>query len=67
MKEQIEELEIEKKFEKHEQSKSREMFVDSVQNTSIKIDVLVTTIIITSKKLFDFAIFIDEKNSNIKD
>jgi hypothetical protein len=67
MKEQIEKLEIEEESEKHEQFKSREMFVDSIRDTSIKIDVLVTTIIMTSKKLFDSSIFINEKNSNIED
>ncbi len=65
IKEQIDELETEEEFEKHEQSKSREVFVDSVRDTSVKIDVLVMTIM-TSKKLSDSSIFIDEKNSNIK-
>lgn len=43
------------------------MFVESIRDTLIKIDVLVMTIIMTSKKLFDSSIFIDEKNLNIED
>ncbi len=67
MKEQIEKLEIEEKSEKHKQSESREMFVNSIRNTSVKIDVFVITIIMTLKKLFDSLIFIDKKNFDIKD
>jgi hypothetical protein len=67
MKKQIEKLEIEEEFEKHEQFESREMLVESIRNTSIKIDVSVMTIIMTSKKLLDSSIFINEKNSNIED
>jgi hypothetical protein len=67
MKEQIDELEIEEKSEKHEQFESLEVFVDSVQDTSIKINAFVITIIMTSKNLFDSSVFIDENNSSIED
>ncbi len=67
MKKQIEELEIEEESDEHEQLESLEMFVNAVRDTLIKIDVFVMTIIMTSKKLLDSSIFIDEKNSSIED
>ncbi len=66
MKERIEEFEIEEKLEKHEQSKSRDVFVESVRNISNVSDSIVVSDLIISKKLFDSSIFIDEKNSNIE-
>ncbi len=63
MKEKIERFE---KFEKQE-SESLEVLVKSVRDTSIKINVFVMIIIMTSKKLLDSSILIDEKNSNIAD
>jgi hypothetical protein len=56
----------EKKFNKHEQFELLEMFVDSIRNTSIEIDVFVLIIIMTSSKLFHSLIFIDEKNLSIE-
>jgi hypothetical protein len=58
---------LEEKVEEDESEKSRDVFVESIRNTSVKIDVSVMTIIMTSKKLSDSSIFIDEKNSNIED
>jgi hypothetical protein len=58
---------LEEEIEKNESKKPRDVFVESIRDTSIKIDVFVMTIIMTSKKLFDSSIFIDEKNSNIED
>ncbi len=58
---------LEEKIEEDEFEKSRDVFVESVRDTSVKIDVSVMTIIMTSKKLSDSSIFIDEKNSNIED
>jgi predicted nuclease with TOPRIM domain len=64
MKERIEELEIEEESEKHEQFESRDVFIESIRNTSHSI-VISSSIIF--KKLLDSSIFIDEKNSNIED
>ncbi len=58
---------LEEKVEEDESEKSRDVFVESIRNTSVKIDAFVMTIIMTSKKLSDSSIFIDEKNSNIED
>ncbi len=58
---------LEEEVEEDEFEKSRDVFVESVRDTSVKIDVFVMTIIMTSKKLSDSSIFIDEKNSNIED
>jgi hypothetical protein len=41
--------------------------VEWVRNASIKVDAFVSTIINTSRKLFDSSILIDDKNSNIED
>ncbi len=58
---------LEEEVKEDEFEKSRDVFVESVRDTSIKIDASVMTIIMTSKKLSDSSIFIDEKNSNIED
>ncbi len=58
---------LEEKIEEDEFEKSCDVSVKSVRDMSVKIDVSVMTIIMTSKKLFDSSIFIDEKNSNIED
>ncbi len=64
LKKRVEELE-------NENVKSLDVFVESVRDASIRIDVsifVMTTIdIATSKKLFDSSILIDDKNSNIED
>ncbi len=64
LKKRIEEFE-------NENVKSFDVFVESIRNASIKINVFIlvmTTInIVTSKKLFNSSILIDDKNSNIED
>ncbi len=60
MKKQIKKLEMEEKSDEHEQLVSLEMLIDSIRDTSVKLDVFVMTIIMTSKKFFDSSIFIDE-------
>jgi hypothetical protein len=62
MKKKIEKF---KEFEKSEDRESLEVFVESVRNTSNASDSIVISDLITSKKLPDSSIFIDEKNSNI--
>ncbi len=62
MKKRVSEFE-EEEFENHEQFESLEISIESVRNTSNSI---VISSLIISKKLFDSSIFIDEKNSNIK-
>ncbi len=57
---------LEEKVEKDEFEKSRDVFVESVRNTSNVNDSIVISNLITSKKLFDSSIFIDEKDLNIE-
>ncbi len=64
MKERFEEFE---NLDEDENVESLDVFVESIRNASAKIDASVSTIIITSKKLFDLSILIDDKNSNIED
>ncbi len=64
MNKQLKNYEEEKEHKNREQFESFEVFVESVRDISIKIDILVITII--SKKLFDSSIFIDKKNLNIE-
>jgi RecJ-like exonuclease len=70
LKKRVEELEHERDNE-NENMKSLDVFVESVRNASVRVDVSVfvmTTInIVTSKKLSDSFILIDDKNSNIED
>ncbi len=58
----------EKKSENHEQFESFEVFIESVRNISNSNvnDSIVISNLITSKKLFNSFIFIDEKDSNIE-
>ncbi len=67
LKKRIHEFEQEE-FENHEQFESLEMFIESVRNTSnLNVnDLIVISNFITSKKLFDSFILIDEKDSNIE-
>jgi esterase/lipase len=66
---EIEYERLKKRVEKleNENVKSLDVFVELIRNALVKIDVSVSTIIKTSKKLFDLFIFIDDKNSNIED
>jgi hypothetical protein len=68
MKKRVSEFE-KKEFENHEQSESFEVFIESGRNTSNSnvSDSIVISNFIIFKKLLDSSIFIDEKNSNIKD
>jgi predicted nuclease with TOPRIM domain len=64
MKKRVKKFEEEKKeFENRE---SLEMFVESIRNISNMSDSILISDFITSKKLLDSSIFIDEKNSNIE-
>jgi predicted nuclease with TOPRIM domain len=71
LKKRIEELEQNRNNDENENVKSLNVFIESIQNASIKINVSVfvmTTInIATSKKLSDSLILIDDKNPNIED
>jgi hypothetical protein len=67
LKKRIEELEQERNNDENENVESLDVFVESVRDASVRIDASVSTIINTSKKLFDSSIFIDDKNSNIED
>ncbi len=67
---EVEYLEIKKRledYEEEEKSESFEVFVELVRNILNVSDSIVILNLITSKKLFDSSIFIDEKNSNIED
>jgi hypothetical protein len=70
LKKRVEKLKHERDNE-NENMKSLDVFVESVRDASIKVNVSVfvmTTIsIATSKKLSDSLILIDDKNSNIED
>ncbi len=67
LKKRIEELEQDRNNDENENVESLNVFVEFVRNALIKIDVFVMTIVVTSKKLSDSLIFIDDKNSNIED
>ncbi len=67
MKKRFEKYEEEKESENHEQFESLEIFIESVRNISNVSDSIAISDFITSKKLLDSSIFIDEKNSNIED
>jgi hypothetical protein len=67
LKKRVEELEQKRNNDKNENVESFNVFVELIRNASVKIDVSVSAIINTSKKLFDSSIFIDDKNSNIED
>jgi D-mannonate dehydratase len=65
MKKRLDELE---NIDENENVKSLDVFVESVRNASIRVDVFMTAIIniVTSKKLSDSFIFTDDKDSNIE-
>jgi hypothetical protein len=67
LKKRVEEFEQERNNDENENVESLDVSVESVRDASVKIDAFVSTIISTSKKLFDSSIFIDDKNSNIED
>jgi hypothetical protein len=67
LKKRVKELEQKRNNDENENVESFDVSVESVRDASIKIDAFVSTIISTSKKLFDSFIFIDDKNSNIED
>jgi regulator of replication initiation timing len=58
---------LEEEVEEDESEESRDVFVESVRNTSNVSASIVISDLITSKKLLDSSIFIDEKDSNIED
>ncbi len=67
LKKRVEELEDQREIvDEHENAESLDVFVKSIRNASIRVDVFVMTTV-TSKKLSDSLILIDEKNSNIED
>ncbi len=65
MKERLDELE---NIDENENVESFDVFVESIRDASIRVDALMTTIIntVTSKKLSDSLILIDDKDSNIE-
>ncbi len=67
LKKRVEELEQKRNNDENENVESLDVSVESIRDASVKIDASVSTIISTSKKLFDSFIFIDDKNSNIED
>jgi cell division septum initiation protein DivIVA len=67
LKKRVEELEQKRNNDENENVESFDVFVKSIRNASVKVDASVSTIISTSKKLFDSFILIDDKNSNIED
>jgi hypothetical protein len=68
LKKRVEELEDQREnVDEHENAESLDVSVESVRDASIKVDVSVMTIVVTSKKLSDSLILIDDKNSNIED
>jgi predicted nucleic acid-binding protein len=67
LKKRVEELEQERNNDENENVESLDVFVESIRNASVKVDASVSTIISTSKKLFDSSILIDDKKSNIED
>ncbi len=67
LKKRVEEFEQKRNNDENENVESLDVSVESVRNASVKIDASVSTIINTSKKLFDSSIFIDDMNSNIED
>ncbi len=70
LKKRVEKLERERDDE-NENMKSLDVSVESMRDASVRVDVsafVMTTVnIVTSKKLSDSLIFIDDKNSNIED
>jgi hypothetical protein len=62
MKKRLEEFE---NIDENENFESLDVLVKSVRNASIKVDAFVIAIV-TSKKLSDSFIFIDDKDSNIE-
>jgi hypothetical protein len=68
LKKRIEELEDQREnVDEHENAESLDVSVEFVRDASIRVDVSVMTIVVTSKKLSDSFILIDDKNSNIED
>ncbi len=69
MKKRLEKYEEEEEHENREQSESFDVLIESVRNISNSnvSDSIVISSLITSKKLLDSSIFIDEKDSNIED
>ncbi len=69
MKKRLKEYEKKEEHEEREQFKSFNVFIKSIRNTSNSNvnDSIVISNLITSKKLSDSSIFIDEKDSNIED
>ncbi len=63
MKENIEKFE---ELDEKKSNESRDVFVESIRNTSNVIDSIVILELITSKKLFDSSILTDEKDFNIE-
>ncbi len=66
MKKRIEELEQKRNNDENKNVESFDVFVESVRDASIRVDVFVSTIIAISKKLFDSFILTDDKDSNIE-
>jgi site-specific DNA-adenine methylase len=68
LKKRVEELEdLSENVNEHKNVKSLDVFVKSVRDASIKIDVSLMIIVATSKKLLDSLILTDDKNLNIED
>jgi hypothetical protein len=71
LKKRIEEFEQKRNNDKNENVESFDMFIESIRDASIRVNVfafVMTTInIVTSQKLSDSFILIDDKNSNIED
>jgi hypothetical protein len=65
MKKRVEELEQNRNNDENENVESSNVFVESIRNTSIRVNVFVL-MMTTSKKLSDSLILIDDKNSNIE-
>ncbi len=65
MKERLDELE---NIDENENVESLDVFVESIRNASVRVDVFMTIIIniVTSKQLFDSLILTDDKDSNIE-
>jgi D-mannonate dehydratase len=53
-------------IDENENVESLDVFVELVRNASVKLDAFLSTIIVTSKKLSDSLILIDDKDSNIE-
>jgi hypothetical protein len=65
MKKRVEELEQNRNNDENKNVESLNVFVESIRDASIRVNVS-AFVITTSKKLSDSFIFIDDKNSNIE-